>query len=182
MTPAVKRVSAQLTDSHIGEIYRTVLAALSQNRDYRRSAQPQNGGLMETDSRRENEISRAVIEAAVEVQRVLGGPGLLESIYEEALAVELTMRGVAVSRQQGVPVKYKTVVLSTQLRLDLLVANCVVVECKAVTKFNPVFATQTLTYIRLTGLQLALIINFGQKPLRPGIRRVVNGLSDHERS
>jgi GxxExxY protein len=122
------------------------------------------------------DLTASIISAAVEVQRVLGGTGLLESIYEEALVVELGLRGHAVQRQRPVPVWYKGVRLGTPLRLDLLVDNAVIVECKAVAKHNPAFATQTLTYLRLTDHRLALIINFGVRPLRPAIQRIVNQL------
>ena len=126
----------------------------------------------------ENQISKHVIEAAVEVTRVLGGPGLLESVYEEALAVELAMRGFRVRRQCALPVAYKGFELASQLRLDLVVNDLVIVECKATSKFHDVFATQALTYLRLSGKKLALIINFHVRPLRHGIYRIVNAIKD----
>ena len=119
-------------------------------------------------------LTGSIINAAVEVQRVLGGTGLLESIYEDALVVELGLRGHRVKRQLPVPVWYKGVRLGTPLRLDLIVDDAVVVECKAVSKHNPVFSTQVLTYLRLTDHRIALIINFGVSPLRPAVQRVVN--------
>ena len=125
-----------------------------------------------------NALSGAIVDAAVEVHRTLGGPGLIESIYEEALAHELRLRGHHVARQHPVPVRYKGATLTNDLRIDLLVAGRVVVECKAVTRYNPVFATQALTYLRLTNLQLALVINFGERPLRRAVHRVVNGLAE----
>jgi GxxExxY protein len=124
----------------------------------------------------EDVLSRTIIDAAIETQRELGGPGLLESIYEEALAVELSLRGLPVSRQQSVPVRYKDTVLSTPLRLDMLVSGLVIVECKSVEKLHHNHLAQTLTYLKATRIRLALVINFGQMPLRPGIRRVVNNL------
>ena len=126
----------------------------------------------------ENELSRHINDAAVEVQRVLGGPGLLEHIYEEALADELRMRGFDVRQQVVVPVMYKGTPLRTRLRLDLLVNEKVVVEVKAVSKLIDAFGAQALSYIRCSDKRLALIINFGQRPLRQGIQRVVNGLPD----
>jgi GxxExxY protein len=124
----------------------------------------------------ENDISRVVVQSAIEVHRTLGGPGLLESVYEEALAWELEQRGLTVERQKAVPVEYKEHLLSTPLRLDLLVDGRVIVECKAVSEYNSLFEAQTLTYLRLTGLKLGLVINFGERLVKDGIHRVVNGL------
>ena len=106
----------------------------------------------------------------------MGGPGLLEGVYEEALAWELVQRGLKVERQVQVPVVYKGQSLGTPLRLDLLVNGIVVVECKATTEYNWVFESQVLTYLRMTGLKLGLVINFGEKFVMDGIHRVVNGL------
>jgi GxxExxY protein len=125
-----------------------------------------------------NELTGIIVEAAVEVHRVLRGPGLLESVYEEALAAELGLRGCRVQRQASVPVVDKGVELMSPLRIDLLVNDTVIVECKAVNRFNDSFISQTVTYLRLTNRRVALIINFGQRPLRQGIRRVVDGLPD----
>jgi GxxExxY protein len=123
-----------------------------------------------------NELSGAIVDAAVEVHRTLGGPGLLESVYEEALARELALRGFEVQRQVPVPLTYKGARLATDLRLDMLVAGRVVVECKSTTQFLPVFEAQALTYLRLLDLRLALVINFGERLVKDGIHRVVNGL------
>jgi GxxExxY protein len=125
---------------------------------------------------KENEISRVIVEAAIEVHRVLGGPGLLEGVYEEALVEELQMHGMKIERQQPVPINYKGKVLATPLRLDLRVNHLVLVECKAVMEHNKLFESQILTYLRLTGLKLGLVINFGQRLVKDGIHRVVNGL------
>ena len=124
----------------------------------------------------ENEISKIILDAAIEVHRTLGGPGLLESVYEEALAEELRLRGLSVERQLPVPISYKGRVLSTQLRLDLKVEGLVLVETKAAKDWNPVFEAQMLTYLRLTKLKLGLVINFGERFVKDGIHRVVNGL------
>ncbi|MGD9781208.1 MAG: GxxExxY protein [Kiritimatiellia bacterium] len=124
----------------------------------------------------ENEISRAVYECAIEVHRTLGGPGLLEGVYEEALAWELENRGLKIQRQVQVPLIYKGQHLGTPLRLDLLVEEVVVVECKATTEYNTLFESQILTYLRMTGLKLGMVINFGEKFVKDGIHRVVNGL------
>ena len=124
----------------------------------------------------ENEFSTHIVDCSIEVHRNLGGPGLLESIYEEALAWELTQRGFAVGRQLSIPVMYKGNSLAVPLRLDLLVGNLVVVEVKAVSQYNSIFEAQALTYLRMLNLKLALVINFGEKLVKDGIHRVVNGL------
>ncbi len=124
----------------------------------------------------ENEISGIIVECAVEVHRTLGGPGLLESVYEEALVWELQQRGLSVQRQVASPIPYKGQTLASPLRLDLVVADRVIVECKAVTNWSSVFEAQVLTYLRLTGLKLGLVINFGERLVRDGIHRVVNHL------
>ncbi len=124
----------------------------------------------------ENEISRYIVSAAIEVHRGLGGPGLLEGVYEEALVWELLDRGMPVERQKSVPIRYKNHELATPLRIDIVVGQLVIVECKAVVDYHPVFGAQALTYLRLTGLKLALIINFNEQLVKNGIHRVVNKL------
>lgn len=124
----------------------------------------------------ENEIATTIVDAAVEVHRTLGGPGLLESVYEEALVEELRLRGLRVERQREVPVRYKGKELGTGFRVDLLVEGLVIVECKAADKHNDIFEAQLLTYLRQLGLKLGLVINFGEKLVKRGIHRVVNGL------
>jgi len=124
----------------------------------------------------ENEISKVIVDAAIEVHRELGGPGLLESVYEEALVEELTRRGLIVERQLQVPIHYKGKLLASPLRLDLKLNGLVLVDNKAVTDWNPIFEAQMLTYLRLTGLKLGLVINFGERYVKNGIHRVVNGL------
>lgn len=123
-----------------------------------------------------NNISRIVVDAAIEVHRELGGPGLLESVYEEALVEELTLRGMFVERQQSVPIRYKGKLLATPLRLDLRVNRLVIVDPKAVTEYNKINDAQMLTYLRLTGLRLGLVINFGERLVKDGIHRIVNNL------
>ncbi len=124
----------------------------------------------------ENEISKIIVDCAIEVHRTLGGPGLLESVYEQAFAWELEHHKLSVKRQLLVPVIYKGNVLSTPLRLDLLVEEKVIVEVKATALYNPLFEAQALTYLRLMDLKLALVVNFGEKHVCEGIHRVVNGL------
>ncbi len=126
--------------------------------------------------KKEDELSRKIIDAAIEVHKTLGGPGLLESVYEEALVYELKNRGIKVNRQMDVPLEYKGKKLSEDLRLDLLVEQKVVVECKAISEFKSVFEAQTLTYLRLMDLKLGLVINFGRPALKDGIHRVVHNL------
>lgn len=126
----------------------------------------------------ENQISKVIVDAAFEVQRELGGPGLLEVAYEESLCHELELRGCQIIRQQQVPIVYKGRPLGQPLRLDIRVNDLVIVDPKAVTEYNPIFEAQMLTYLRLTGLRLGMVINFGEKYLKKGIHRVVNGLKE----
>ena len=125
----------------------------------------------------ENEISKIIVGSAIEVHKELGGPGLLEDLYEEALCQELTGHGLLVQRQFGVKVKYKGLELRKRLVLDLLVENKVVVEVKAVEKFHPLYEAQLLTYLRVTNKKLGLLINFGERYVAQGVRRVVDGLA-----
>jgi len=124
----------------------------------------------------ENEISKIVVDCAIEVHRTLGGPGLLESVYEEALIFELQQRGLPVEHQIPVPITYKGRRLGTPLRADLKIAGLVLVDNKATTEYHPIFEAQMLTYLRLTGLKLGLVINFGERYVKDGIHRVVNNL------
>ena len=124
----------------------------------------------------ENQLSSVIVDCAVEVHRTLGGPGLLERVYEEALAWELRARSVPVKRQLSLPIVYKEITMADPLRVDLLVGDLVIVECKATTDYSPIYEAQALTYLRLMNLRLALVINFGARLVRDGIHRVVNGL------
>jgi GxxExxY protein len=124
----------------------------------------------------ENEISYKIVGAAIEVHRTLGGPGLIESVYESSLCHELTLRGLQVQRQLTVPVMYKGVAVRDPLYLDILVESKVIVEVKATEKEHPIYQAQLLTYLRLTGLKLGLLINFGKECVKDGVFRVVNGL------
>jgi GxxExxY protein len=124
----------------------------------------------------ENKISASVIDAAIEVHKVLGGPGLLESIYEDALAYELELRNIPIKRQLPIPVLYKGMPIRDALRLDLLVDDRVIVEVKANENLLKVHSAQVLTYLRLTRHKLGLVLNFGQPLLRDGISRVVNNI------
>jgi len=124
----------------------------------------------------ENKITDQIIAAAIEVHKTLGGPGLLESIYEDALAYELELRKIPFKRQLTVPVLYKNVPIRDALRLDLLVEDRIIIEVKATEKLFEVHSAQVLTYLRLTHRKLGLVLNFGQPRLRDGISRIVNNL------
>jgi GxxExxY protein len=123
----------------------------------------------------ENALSRLILGAAIEVHRHLG-PGLLESAYEECLAYELALRDILVERQKLIPVVYKEVRLDCGFRADLLVGDRVVVEIKAVDRLMPVHDAQMLTYLKLTGCKLGLLLNFNVQKLRDGIKRLVLNL------
>jgi GxxExxY protein len=118
-----------------------------------------------------DDIARQVVRAAVEVHRVLG-PGFLESVYEEALAVELGLRGLSFRRQVGFELEYKGARIG-QARLDLLVSERLVVELKTSERLLPLHFAQVLSYLKATGQQLGLLINFNVPFLRQGIRRVI---------
>lgn len=124
----------------------------------------------------ENELSNIIIKSAIEVHKTLGGPGLLESVYEEALVWELRKQDLKVERQKVVPIRYKDIVIANPLKLDIVVNDILIIECKAATGYNNIFEAQLLTYLRLTGIKLGLVINFGEKVVKQGIKRVVNGL------
>ncbi|MCH8840945.1 MAG: GxxExxY protein [Planctomycetes bacterium] len=123
----------------------------------------------------ENDISGRVIGCAIEVHRQLG-PGLLESVYEEALCYELTQSGLSYKRQQQVPISYKSLSLATPLRLDLIIEEKLILEIKAKEEITPIDKQQLLTYLRLCDVSLGLLINFNVTKLVNGITRVVNGL------
>ena len=120
------------------------------------------------------QLGYRVIGCAIEAHRTLGGCGLVESVYEDALCYELQKAGLSYDRQLPQPVHYKDVILSTPLKIDLLVENLIIVECKATVNYNPVFEAQLLTYLRLARLKLGYVINFGEPVLKNGIHRVVN--------
>ena len=124
-----------------------------------------------------NDLSRAVIGAAIEVHRALG-PGLLESAYDQCLSRELSLRQIRFDRQKPMPVQYKGVRLDCGYRLDFLIAGLVVVEIKAVEALLPIHQAQLLSYLKLGGWKLGLLINFHAPLLREGIKRVVLGLEE----
>lgn len=117
-------------------------------------------------------VATGVVNAVFQVHSTLG-PGLLESVYEACLCHELKQRGIPFQTQVALPVVYDGARLDAGLRLDLLVANQVIVELKAVEKMAPLFDAQLLTYLKLTGLRLGLLINFNVPLIKDGIRRIV---------
>jgi GxxExxY protein len=122
-----------------------------------------------------NERSGAVVDAAMKVHSALG-PGLLESAYQACLTHELQLRGLQVMTQIALPVTYRGIRLEVGYRIDLLVDNAVVVEVKAIAKVLPVHHAQLLSYLRLSGHRLGLLINFHEIHLKHGIKRMVNDL------
>jgi GxxExxY protein len=124
-----------------------------------------------------NRMTEKIIGCAIEVHRGLG-PGLLEQTYEAAMCIELSQCSIAFERQAVFPIEYKGITISEH-RVDLIVANAVVVELKSVDRFDPVFEAQVLTYLRCTGLRVGLLINFNGRVLRTGVRRF---LLDHLRA
>ncbi len=128
-----------------------------------------------------NEISQAIIGAAIEVHRTLG-PGLLESAYEQCLSHEFSLRHIPFERQKPLHVDYKGVELECGYRLDFLVSGMVVVEVKAIEALLPIHQAQLLSYLKLGGWKLGLLINFHAPLLREGIKRVVLGLEEAPKS
>jgi GxxExxY protein len=124
----------------------------------------------------ENELSKIIVESAIEVHRSLGGPGLLEGVYEEALVWELKQRNIFPERQLTVPIIYKGNTLATPLRLDILVEHKVIIEVESVSQYDSIFEAQTLTYLKMLNLKLGLVINFGERLVKDEIHRVVNGI------
>ncbi len=127
-----------------------------------------------TERERLNKITETIIGAAIQVHRVLG-PGLLESAYAACLAYDLQKRGLGVEQQKPVPLVYEDVRLECGYRMDLLVEQAVVVEVKSIEALAPIHEAQTLSYLRLSGRKLALLINFNVTVLKDGIRRYING-------
>ena len=130
-----------------------------------------------TATRKLWDLSERVLGACIEVHCHLG-PGLLESAYEECLCYELSLRGLKFARQKPLPVVYKGVVLDCGYRLDLVVEEGLVLELKAVDRLLPVHEAQVLTYLKLTGVDVGLLVNFNTPALRCGIRRLVRRGAD----
>ena len=121
---------------------------------------------------RTEKLAGELVDSAFKVHRALG-PGLLETVYETCFCQELSLRGISFKRQVSVPIIYEGVTLDTGLRLDVVVADCIVVEIKAVDKLIPLFDAQVLTYLKLTGLELGLLMNFNVSLIKHGIKRIV---------
>jgi GxxExxY protein len=127
----------------------------------------------------ENEIGRVVVDAAIAVHRALG-PGLLESVYEAVLADELVERGLTVARQVIIPIFYKEKQIDEGYRADILVEDRVVLELKSIEAIRDVHKKQLLTYLKLSGKKLGVLLNFGEVLMKKGIVRVVNGLPEEK--
>ena len=125
----------------------------------------------------ENQIGTIVVDAALTVHRHLG-PGLLETVYEAALAHELTDRGLQIERQVSIPVEYRGIRFDEGFRADLIVEDRVILELKSAEKTTPTHKKQVQTYLKLTGLKLGYLMNFGAALMKDGITRLVNGLEE----
>ncbi len=123
----------------------------------------------------ENDISTQIIGAAIEIHKAVG-PGIFESAYESALVYELTELGFDVQQQVALPFIYKSIRQEKGYRVDIIVNNKVLIEVKSIERLAPIHYTQTLTYLRLSGLKLGLLINFNEKYLKDGVHRIVNNL------
>jgi len=123
----------------------------------------------------ENELAAKVMDASFLIHRELG-PGLLESVYEAVLAKLLADKGLFVERQVAVPVMFQGLAFDEGFRADLIVENKLIIELKSVERLQPVHSKQLLTYLRLTGCRLGLLINFGENLLKDGIKRIANGM------
>ena len=120
----------------------------------------------------DNELTYQIRGAVWDVYNALG-PGLLESVYEEALCFELEQRGLKVERQKLIPLNYKGNALKTDLRLDIIVEDRIIIELKSVEEIKPVFFKQLKTYLKLMGMGMGLLVNFGEYDMKDGIHRVV---------
>lgn len=123
----------------------------------------------------ENEIAAKIVNTAYDIHVKLG-PGLLESVYEEIMFYELVKQGLNVERQKAIPVIWDELKMEIGFRADLIVENKVILELKSVEKIAPVHPKQLLTYLKITGLKLGLLINFNEKLIKDGITRIVNNL------
>ena len=123
----------------------------------------------------ENEIAKIVVDCCFKIHTTLG-PGLFESIYEETLVYELQKRGLKIERQKGIPVFYDEVKMELGFRANIIVENKVILELKSQELLAPVNSKQLLTYLKVTGLKLGLLINFGEALIKNGIHRIVNNL------
>lgn len=125
----------------------------------------------------ENEIAKLILDAAFEVHRRLG-PGLFESVYESILSHELNKRGLKVQRQVPIRLSYDNLIFDEGFKADIIVDDKVIIELKSIEALHPVHKKQLLTYLRISGLKLGLLINFNESLLKNGIVRIVNGLEE----
>lgn len=123
----------------------------------------------------ENEIAKIIVNTAFKIHKTLG-PGLFESVYEEIMHYELTKQGLQVERQKAIPVHWDYLKMEIGFKADLIVNNKVIIELKSVDKLHPLNYKQLLTYLRLTGKRLGLLINFNEALIKDGIKRIVNDL------
>ena len=144
--------------------------AASREKVSRKAAEPQRKTIMT-----ENEISKIIVNTCYNIHVELGS-GLLESVYEEILYYELINQGLEVKRQKAIPVVWKGIKMELGFRTDLIVEDKVIVELKSVEAIAPVHPKQLLTYLRITGIKLGLLINFNEKLIKTGITRIVNNL------
>jgi GxxExxY protein len=123
----------------------------------------------------ENEISKIVVNLALKVHKSLG-PGLLETVYRSALAYELNQAGLSVVVEKDIPVIYENIRFEKGFRADIIVENIVLIEIKSVKILEDIHFKQTLTYLKLTGIKLGLVINFNEVLLKNGLKRIINGI------
>ena len=123
----------------------------------------------------ENEISKILVDCCFKVHTELG-PGLLESVYEEVLSYEISKRGLNLERQKGISVLYDNIKMELGFRADIIIENKVIIELKSIEAIAPVHTKQLLTYLKLTGIKLGLLVNFNEALIKDGIKRIVNNL------
>ncbi len=122
----------------------------------------------------ENELSKIIIEKALKIHKVLG-PGLFESVYHTVLVYELRKSGLKVESEKDIPVEYEGIIFDKGFRADIIVESKVLIELKSVKKLEDIHFKQTLTYLKLSGLKLGLVINFNEVLLKKGLKRIING-------
>ena len=123
----------------------------------------------------ENDLTKLVIGLCLKIHKTLG-PGLLETVYEEVLVHEIRKLGIAIARQVGIPVQYENVILDLGFRVDLIIDDKVILELKSVETVLPIHKKQLLTYLKLTGKRIGLLINFNETLMKNGITRIANGM------
>ena len=125
----------------------------------------------------ENQIGRIVVDASIQLHRALG-PGLLESVYEVTLARRLEQEGLSVERQVRIPIRFDDITIDEGFRADLIIEGKVILELKSVEWLSPAHKKQLLTYLKLSGLKLGFLLNFGEDLMKQGITRIINGQLD----